>query len=209
MYKKKLTMACLAFAVSAAFVVASTASASPVLTDGTGGPPVVVGASITAKNTGPLKFTNSTVTVECSNAHLMGSVTGNSGSSIKAEIPKGGATLTGTGGSGDCTSNLLAIPVSVTVNSKLCLETRSGTDTMFTTGCGNVVSLTLNFTGYGPCNYRAASVNGIFVTNAHARLNIVEREVELVEGVWICPSAGKLDIDFDFYTTNGVELAIS
>jgi hypothetical protein len=193
--RKKLIMACMAVAAFAAFVVAPAASASPVLTEA--GAPLAVGSSIEGKNTGVTKFTGS-FNVECSSAILKGTLTKNSGTKIEGTIPVGSATFTGTGTGGDCTSALGS--TKVTVNSELCLA--SGTTHNFVvTGCsGAAVVFTLEITGTGPCKYSTAAVNGTFTTGT-GTVNVSEQEAKKIEGGFFCPSSGKLDMDFDLYTT--------
>jgi hypothetical protein len=208
---KKLMMACMAIAAFAAFVIAPAASASPVLTSNN--VPVPVGTSITGHNTGETLFTGA-FNVRCTTAHMTGTVTANSGTSIKGTIPVGSAVFTGTGANGDCTSALGN--VKVTVNSELCLETVTGSDTVKTTGCGGApVVFTLEVTGTGPCKYSTASVLGTYVTG-EATILISEQAAKKSEGGFFCPSEGKLDLHFDLYTTGatpngtpGVQLTIS
>jgi hypothetical protein len=201
---KKLMMACMAITAFAAFVVAPAASAAPVLTEA--GVAVKTGSTIMGHNTGETVFTGA-FNVRCTTAHLTGTLTSNTGTKIKGEIPVGSAQFTGTGTSGDCTSALGN--VGVTVNSKLCLETVTGADTVITTGCGANVVFTLEVTGTGPCKYSTASVSGTFVTNAAATVNVSEQESKKSEGGIFCPSSGKLDMDFDLYTSNFTALTIS
>jgi hypothetical protein len=201
---KKLMMACMAIAAFAAFVIAPAASASPVLTETKepnvpSGIAVPTGVSITGKNTGETVFTGA-FNVRCTVAHMTGTLTTNSGSSIKGTIPVGGAQFTGTGAGEDCTSALGN--VKVTVNSELCLETVAGTDTVKTTGCGAApVVFTLEVTGTGPCKYSTEKVTGTYTTNADAAVTVSEQESKKSEGGIFCPSSGKLDMVFDLYTT--------
>jgi hypothetical protein len=206
---KKLMLACMAIAAFAAFVIAPVASGAVLTENGTA---LATGTSITAKNTGNTLFTGP-FNVSCTNAHLQGTVTTNSGGVIKGEIPVGSATFTGTGTGTDCTSALGA--AAVTVNSKLCLEVAKGTDTVVTNGCtaknekGEVtnepVEFTLTVTGTGPCKYSTASVSGPLVTNTTpASASLSEQEAKKKEGGIFCPSSGKLDMTFDIYTTGGV-----
>jgi hypothetical protein len=203
---KKLIMACMAIAAFAAFVVAPAASASPVLTSE--GKVVPVGTSITGKNTGAITFTGG-FNVACSSADLSGTVTKNSENQIKGEIPVGGASFTGTGTGGDCTSALGN--VKVTVNTKLCMETKGTTvDTETITGCGASVVFTLEITGTGPCKYSTASITDTYTTNiTPASTTVSEQEAKKSEGGFFCPSSGKLDMVFDRYTTGGSGLATS
>ena len=206
---KKLIMACMAVAAFAAFVMAPAASAaeSPTLTSG--GVSVPVGTSITAVNTGITKFTG--FGVECDHVHLHGTVTKNSNHEIEGTIPVGGASFNGTSTNTDCTSPLG--PIKVTVNSELCLKTNSTTaDTMLVTGCGANVTFTLEITGTGPCKYQTASVSGTYTTNATpATVNITEQPASGAgePNPFFCPASGKLDMDFDMYTTNGTGVTVS
>jgi hypothetical protein len=213
---KKLMMACMAIAAFAAFVVAPTASASPVLThEGIKVPP---GTTIVGTLTENAVFTGA-ITVTCTKAVLTGTVIENSGTKIKGEIPAGKASFTGTSGTGtECSSTLAGAPVVVTVNSKLCLETVEKTDTVLTTGCEvetnpitepkvltkEPVVFTLNLTGNGPCKYSTASVTGTFKTGEPATVKLSEQEAKKVEGGFFCPSSGKLDMDFDLYTDDNL-----
>ncbi|HET9676043.1 MAG TPA: hypothetical protein VFP21_00900 [Solirubrobacterales bacterium] len=201
---KRMIMSCLAIGAFMALVVAPAASASPVLTEN--GEPVAVGSSILAKNTGNVVFSGG-FEASCSNAELAGTVTANTGTSIKAEIPVGGAKFSGTGASGDCTSALGDF--SVTVNSKICEETVKGTDTDTITGCGAPLTYTLTVTSGLACKYSAASVSATFLTGKDATLNVEKQTVKKEEGSILCPSEGSLSVDFDQTTTNGETLLIS
>jgi hypothetical protein len=205
MNKKHFLTACMAIAAFAAFVAAPPASASPVLTSG--GVRVPTGASITLKNTGILKFT-SAFTIECSSVHLTGTVTENSGTAIKATFPATAVKFTGTATGGDCTANSPG-PFATTFNSELCLATVKGTDNMTITGCSGNISYTKAFTGAGSCKYETVSVSGTYLTNTAATINISEQEAKLKEGSFFCGSSEKLDLDLDFYTTEGTQLTIS
>ncbi|HWN73074.1 MAG TPA: hypothetical protein VNN15_04620, partial [Solirubrobacterales bacterium] len=164
---KKLMMACMAIAAFAAFVIAPAASATPVLTDPLG-TPLGVGASITGKSSSTTFTGSNGVNVVCNNADIPGTVTVNNGSLIEGNTPKEAAKFTGTGTSGDCTSSLGS--VGVTVNSELCFKTVKGTDNVEVTGCGaNEVTFTLNVTGVTSCAYKGNVTSGAtFKTNADA-----------------------------------------
>lgn len=201
---KKLIAACMAIAAFAAIVLPAAASASPVLTQE--GKPVAVGTSITGQNTGETIFTGA-FNVRCANADLSGTVTENSGTSIKGEIPVGNASFTGTGTGGDCTSALGS--TKVTVNSKLCLQTTKTADQFEVTGCGAAVTFTLEITGTGPCKYSTAAVLGEYTTApADAKVTVSEQEAKKEEGGFFCPSSGKLDMVFDL-TSGGKALQVS
>jgi hypothetical protein len=214
---KKLIMTCMAIAAFAAFVVAPGASASPVLTSS--GVKVAVGTSITGKNTGTITFTGSNgVNVHCSSGHLIVALTANTGSQIKGTVPVGGAKFTGTGANGDCTATEPLGDTAVTVNSELCFETVPGTDKVKITGCAGKVTFTLTSTGLGiGCKYEGNVENGAtFNTNAPATVNLVSGSPAAGADIpgeagnsFFCPSGVTLDMDFDFYTTSGVQTTIS
>ncbi len=207
---KKLITACMAIAAFAAFVIAPAASASPALTETTtGGPLVAVGSSIKGTNTGETKFTivKGGSAVVCTHAEMKGTLTGNSGTKIKGEIPSGGATFKGTASGEDCTSSLGAIKPTLT--SKLCLETNTGADTVKVDGCGANITFSLDVTNVTTCKYKAASVSGTFITSADATVNVSEQPAVLAESNFLCPSEGWLDMDFDLTTTDGTTLYIS
>ncbi len=195
---KKLMVACMAIAAFAAFVIAPAASATTLTESGT---PLAVGASVTAKNTGVTKFTGG-FGVECEVAHLQGKVTQNNTTGpVKGEIPVGSATFTNAGGAA-CSSALGA--TTVTVTSKLCLESVAGGDTLKTTGCGANVVFDLKAAGV-TCKYETASVTATYTTNSTpATASLSEQPAKEVGGLFFCPDEGKLDMDFDLYTTGGV-----
>ena len=145
--------------------------------------------------------------------HLKGTVTSNSGTKVKGEIPAGSAIYTGTGTNGDCTSNLFGnLPVKVTVNSKLCIETvTGGGDTSVTTGCGSNVTFTLAFTGGISCAYSTEKVNGTFVTNSEGAPTTNKAQPAKIEAgqSGFCPSEGSINQTLDLYTTDGTALTIS
>ncbi|MGN6557631.1 MAG: hypothetical protein ACTHLH_06420 [Solirubrobacterales bacterium] len=196
---KKLIMACMAIA---AFVIAPAASASPVLTENP--TPIPVGASVTAKNTGVVKFTG---IAECSTAHFAGTVTNNSGTKVEIEIPLGSASFTGTGTSSDCTSSLGSVRVFVT--SKICLAT-STTDNLPLTGCGGNIVIDWVLTGTGECKYSTASVGSSFATNVTpAVVTVTEQPLSKAEGGIFCLASTKLDMTLDLSTTSGVGVGLS
>jgi hypothetical protein len=195
---KQLTIACMAIAAFAAFVIAPAASGAVLTENGTA---LATGSSIRAKNTGNTLFTGA-FNVTCSFAELDGTVTTNSGGAIAAKVPPGSTQFNGTGKESDCTSALGN--VSVTVNSELCLSVAKGSDTVVTSGCGGSIEFTLTVTGTGPCKYSTASVSGPLVTNTTpGSASISEQEAKKKEGGIFCPSSGKLDMTFDLYTTDG------
>jgi hypothetical protein len=201
---KKPTMACIALVAIMVFVVAPTASASPALTDNELLLPP--GTSMQTRSTGEFKVEGA-FSVSCTNTVLNGTLTGNTGTKIKDEVPVGSASFTGTGTGGDCTSALGA--TKVTVNSKLCMETVTSTDNVVITGCGGNVTFTLEVTGTGACKYSTASITGTFKTNAAATVNVAKQPAKKEEGGFFCPAEGALSVDWDWYTTSIIPVIIS
>ncbi|MGN6557896.1 MAG: hypothetical protein ACTHLH_07765 [Solirubrobacterales bacterium] len=201
---KRLMAGSAALAALAVFALAPLASASPVLTEN--GTAVATGSSFTGKNTGELLFTGA-LNASCNLGEFAGTVTANTGTKIKGEVPVGGAKIGGTGASGDCTSSLGSVQVSM--SSKVCTETVTGSDNVSVTGCGANIVFTATITGSGVCKYSTASMAGAFVTNADATLKLSEQEFKRTEGGAFCPSSGKLDYTGDETTTNGTTLFIS
>ncbi|HET9676673.1 MAG TPA: hypothetical protein VFP21_04105 [Solirubrobacterales bacterium] len=204
---KKLITACLAIAAFAAFVVAPAASASPVLTHNPAAPTAVpVPSDIHGTNLIEGKRVNAVFTggfnVTCNEATISGTLTENSGTSIKGEVPVGGATYTGEGGT-DCTSALGA--VKPTVNSKLCLASIKGTDTLTIDGCGAAITFTLAVTAGPTCKYEAATIVATFTTGmpADGIIHISEQPAKGEAGnSFLCPTEGKLDQTIQpFYKT--------
>jgi len=202
---KKLMLACMAIAAFAAFVVAPSASATTLQE---GGSAVAVGSSITGKNVnGNTKFTSNLFNVECTTAHLKGTVTQNNGTGeIKGEVPLGSASFTNAGG--ECSSGAGA--TAVTVNSKICLETSTsgGADNLKVTGCGGNIKFSLNVTGLATCNYSQASLTGTFVTGGDAVGTLTEAAAAREGTNFLCPSTGKLDMSIELTTTSGATLSI-
>lgn len=206
MHKKLLVVsgAIIAFATS---VFAPVASASPILTSE--GKAVPVGSSLVWLHTGQPTITGS-VTVTCSELRLSSKVTVNTGTQIKGEVPVGSAKYSGTGTSGDCTSNLFGSPAAVTVNSKLCFETVTGTDNVSITGCGANLTYTINITGSGVCKYSSAKNTATFRTgDEDATFTVLEQVDALEEGGFVCPSSVKTDYDLDAFTTDGSTVTVS
>ncbi|HET9677323.1 MAG TPA: hypothetical protein VFP21_07465 [Solirubrobacterales bacterium] len=209
---KKLMLACMAIAAFAAFVVAPAASATPVLTEN--GVAVSNGASIKGTNTGNTLFTiqGFKEPVECTHAEFKGTLTANTGTTIAGEIPQStGAnyTFSGTGAGGDCTSPIGDIKP--TLISALCLHAAKGSDNVTINGCGsNPVTFRLDSTTGLTCNYSVSFLTGTYSTTGDATINLSEQEAVLEKNEsFLCPGAGKLDMDFDLYTTDGTTLAIS
>ncbi len=205
---KKLMLACMAVAAFAAFVIAPAASASPELKEGSA--TVAVGSSVKGTNTGETKFTitKGGSAVVCTHAEMKGTVTLNSGTKIKGEIPAGNATFKGSASGEACTSSLGV--VKPTVTSKLCLETEAN-DVVKVTGCGANVTFSLDVINVTTCKYSTASVIGSYATplGEDATVNVSEQPAALAEPNFLCPAQGWLDMDFDLTTTDGTTLTIS
>jgi len=196
--RKKLMIACMAITAFTAFVIAPAASASPVLTESGSG--LAVGSSVTAKNVGVTHFTGGWG-LGCSKVHLQGTVTQNSGTTVKEEIPAGSATFTNAEG-GPCESALGLVTVKVT--SKMCMETRPG-DQLFVTGCGAPVTFDLTVPGFSSCKYEATSFQGTFSTGVTPAPVTVFQQIAVEEfpGSFFCPDEGAIDLTLAFYTTGG------
>ena len=194
-------------AAFAAFVMAPSALAGPVLTDSLS-KAVAVGTEITGKNVNNVSFTGA-FGVTCSNVDLTGKITENVGNSIKWEILIGGASVLGTAANNDCTTGFGA--ASVTVNSRLCFTANGAADAVEFTGCAtNPVTFTVNVTAMKPCKYNTTKVLGSHTTSPmDAEMTFVEEEAKLEEGAAFCPTSGKLDMVLALTTKTGGTLAIS
>lgn len=207
---KKLIMACMAIAAFAAFVVAPAASASPVLTSG--GVTVPVGTSITGSATDTLFTGSGGVVVTCTTAHLVGTVTEDTGTSIAGEIEKETPVFKGTGTGEDCTGLGSVKPV---VTSKLCLKTIAKTDVEFTIdgclveGVTKPVTFDLISTGIATCRYEVATLSGKAETGK-STITVGSQPAKLEAGGSIfCPAEGVLDMTFSVSTTSGTPITIS
>ena len=201
---KKIIAAGMAVAALAA-VGASVASASPVLTEG--GLPVAAGASVTAVNTGTIKFTDREITEECSSLLWTGTVLQNTGTKIQLEFPKG-LGFSGTGTGGTCTSPKGEFTWGF--KSKLCFEANKGSDNIAVTGCGANLLFTIGL----ECEYSAASMTGTFITNSDATITLANQSFERIKGLFIaggipCTTPASIDVVLDLTTTNGTTLSIS
>src|SRR4051794_2689505 len=204
----KLITASMALAVLLApFSLPAIASASPVLTES--GVNVAAGSAVQGQNESSTEFIGG-FGVGCSYTRMVGTVTENSGTSIKLTIPSGGVTLKGTATSEDCTSPLG--PVKWTINSELCFATTKTADQIEVTGCeGKVVTFTLSITGSVACKYEASKVLGTFTTSpAEAKITITNQPASgEATNSFICPGGGELSMVSKITTTNGTGLTIS
>jgi hypothetical protein len=201
---KKLTIACMAIAAFAAFVIPPAASGA-VLTES--GVAVAVGSSIKGENVGSVTFTGA-FNLGCSKEVLTGATVVNSGGTTSITVPSGGVHLSGTGAGGDCTSALG--DAAVTVSSEYCTHISKGTDAETVNGCTGNLVVTFAVTPLGSCKYSTASISGSVVTNTTPVTgNFSEQELKKSEGGIFCPSSGKLDMSIRSSTTDGTGLTIS
>jgi hypothetical protein len=210
---KKLIMVCMAVAAFAAFVMPAVASASPELTHPTGTtycPKDEAGKEclVTGTNVGNWVLKSSLGNIECNSVVLTGTLTENSGTSIKGDINS--ATFGNTGTGGDCTGPLgtsIAVTTNVGNGVPWCL---SANNTMAAdefqvrggacTAESRSITFVLHITGGRTCYYnRTAVVKGTFTTDTtgDAILSFSEQEwtLEKEEGSGLipCPSSGKLN----------------
>jgi len=219
---KKIIMACMALVAFAAFILPASAMAlnDPDLTSG--GVLVPKGTSITgtAVNT---EFTTTAGAKEviCSHAHMTGTVTNNSGTSVEGEIPKGSAIFKGSGpthadnGQPECTTNFGN--AFITVTTALCIKSDGAlvTDEFIVTGCGANVKFIIGSTTVGECEYESTgSVQGDYTTGG-TETKLTTRDTsagsgsKLIRGGFFCPTSGALKMTFTLSTTNGTKLTIS
>jgi hypothetical protein len=203
-------------AAFAAFVLPASASAATLYdVDGN----VVVGAGITATNSGSTSFTQTngtTVQIECTTAHLAGTVSVPSGT-LKGTITS--AKFSGTGavsahnGLNECTTSFGGAYITV-ANLPLTLEQVAGTDNFQLTGNGGAkVRFIVGSTTAGACEYETtnAAVTGSFTTAATAVATVNNTQAgsgaKLIKGAFLCPTSGQLKMSFFIETTaNGKEL---
>ena len=132
---------------------------------------------------------------------MSGTVTKDENGTVADEIPAGNPVFSGTHSTGDCTSALG--PVKPSVNSKLCLHIPSNTDTGTVTGCGGLITFTLNVTGVVICKYEGGTIT---TSPEDAKINIFEQEVKEDGSLFLCPDTGKLDMEFLLTKTDGTTL---
>jgi hypothetical protein len=198
---KKIIMACLA----ATAFAACAASSAPGAQLKEAGSLVSPGASITGKSSGLAIITAGSLTFVCTNTHVRGTVTANTGTTIAGEIPVGGVELPGTDTGEDCTSSLG--PAKPTMTSKLCLHIAKGTDTGTMTGCGGPARFSLDVTGLTTCKYKAETIIGTIATApSDAEVSGFEQVVTLEETNFFCPESVKIDSQWVMTTTDGTTL---
>ena len=204
---KKRVATWLGLVLVGAFVLAPTASASPVLTY-SNGVQVPTGSAITLANTANYLFTGP-FNVTCSSAHLAGSVTQNSGNSIQYEFAVGSGTFSGTDTGSDCTSALGA--TKMTMNSKLCFVSAKTPGVFDVTGCNGAAPVfTFGITGAANCKYETAKITATYTTAPTLlRLTMSEQALKgVASNSFLCPSSGNVDVDYTA-TSSGTALVIS
>jgi hypothetical protein len=161
---KKIIAASLGVIALAAFALAPAVASAVVLTDKTG---VVPGnALLRGTNTGILVWTFSGNKIECSTSTMEGAVVENSGTAFKWNVT--GASFSGTGTSGDCTSSLGSIKVT-TPSLPWCLSSNKTADAFEIRGgkCSEAaksLTFSMDVTGVATCSYTKSSVAGTFTT---------------------------------------------
>jgi hypothetical protein len=220
---KKLFAALMAIAAFAAFGMASTASAAPVVTQPTG-TVLAVNTAVVGTNVGDTTMVTPFGTVTCSTAVLSGKLTTNSTvSGSKGEVSS--ASFTGTGSNGECTSWTGGVtvtpnhPAATPVNgTPWCLEATAASDEGKVRGGGcssatRPIRFGMDFTSLGTCVYQRseAAVGSVTtdVSGQQASVKLVEQEWKLFEGGFGCPSSGKLNMTFNLETSNGTAVYFS
>jgi hypothetical protein len=211
---RKLIGAFLALAAFAAFAVApsiASATNSPEITHPTG-TRLATGTKIEATNIGTTIMTDASTNtlVECSTATMTGTLTKNDGSNVEGNITS--ASFSGTGSGGTCTGsfgNITVTPNPATNGMPWCLRSTStmATDEFQLRGneCSKAVRA-IRFVLDAPfgatCTYqRGSAVVGTLTTHPEdAVLHVSHVEFPLLEGSFICPGAGYLDMSFTLET---------
>ena len=210
---KKLFAAFMTIAAFAAFAMASTASAAPVITHPTGSVLTAGGTLIKGINTGETVMTSSLGNVTCSLSEITGTLDSNStASGVKGTITSAtfqGTGTTATNGDKECTSWTGGVTVTPGVSGGLpwCLEATEAKDEGKIRGgaCSEPsrsIKYALDFTSIGTCNYvRENAAVGSLVTDTTGQA----AQVSLASQEWLaaagnpfgCPSSGKLDMTFN------------
>jgi hypothetical protein len=222
MYKKIIT-ACLALVALAAFALPASAMAEnrPTLTEN--GASVPVGASIVGTNIEETLFvaTNGeTVQVRCKTAKLTGTVTANSGGTVRGEIKtfdfSGTGAVAADNGLTECTGSFGNAWITVPTN-PLILESTTGFGEdefrVSAKGGGNVRFI-VGSTTAGECEYEGTStLRGDYTTETTTKLTVRNTQEgsgsKLIRGGFLCPTSGQLKMKFFLETTDGTELGIS
>jgi hypothetical protein len=207
---KKLIAACMAIAAFAALAMASTASASPVLTHPTG-TVQATGAAITGTNVGEtlMTDTNGNIITRCTTANLSGELTKNSGTAIEGNVTS--ATFTGTGSEGNCTGTFFTSPkVTPGVANGLpwcvrALSTFAADEAQIRGGKCSEAAREIRFAldlGATTCLYSRSStepIKGTLTTDVGGQDAVVHISKQLFKPVSVpfpCPEEGLLDMSF-------------
>ena len=207
----------IALAVAIVALVASSASAAPVLTQPTG-TVVAAGTPVLGTNVGEMKMTTALGNVTCTASTVKGIVLSSStASGTKGEATD--ATFVGTGPSSECTSWTGGVTVTTNVAGGLpwCFETTSGDEGKVRGGkCSELsrgIKYVLDFTSIGACEYnRSTAVATTFATDVSGQdttISMAEQEWTKSAGGALCPSTGKLDATFKLETTAGSSMYAS
>jgi hypothetical protein len=212
---QKILGICAALVAFAAFaIVPAMASASPALTEG--GSLLTNGSLIKAEGEETSQFASGFITVTCNKFSMTGSVTENTGSSIKGTITKASFENST---EPDCSSNIgatrVTIPAIEAGTSDWCIVANAGTGSdrgqvqpHACGGTGGEFTFVLNNTPGGTiCRYkRTANINVSFNTNVTpATVKLVEEtpfELEPTSSAF-CSATGKLTkMNFNLVTDN-------
>ncbi len=160
---KKCVALCIGAVAVASFALAPALASAVVLTDQTGVVPN--GTILRGTNTGILIWTGG-ANIECSTSTWEGSVVENSGTSFKWNIT--GASFSGTGTAGDCTSALGATKVTAP-SLPWCLSSSKTSDVFEIRGgkCSEgakALTFAMDLTGTTTCTYSTSSITGTFTT---------------------------------------------
>lgn len=96
----------------------------------------------------------------------------------------------------------------MTLNSKLCMESVTGTDSVSVTGCGANITFSEEVTGTGACKYSTASLTASFQTSWDFTFQFGEQVVKKEEGGIFCPNEGRISLHVDISST-GATLFVS
>jgi hypothetical protein len=214
---KKLITACMALFALAAFALPAAASASPEITHPTG-TRLATGVNITGTNIGETKIrdtANENTLIKCTTASMTGSLTENSGTSVKGNITS--TSFSGTGSGGRCTDSFGAaafVDTNVGNGTPWCLLAKStfAANEFQVTGnsCGSEarsITFVLTDSVVGTCKYnRTGVVKGTYTTHStgDAILTVAPSTTNSAwtkeEGSVLCPASGLLEMSFTLET---------
>ena len=189
-------------------VAAASASAAPVITHPTG-TAIAPGALMKATNVNELKFTTSSLNVNCPSVTTTGAVKrNNTTEGFEGEAQS--ITISGIGVSGDCTATGTFFSGSakptpeITGGLPWCFKNGASGDNLEIRGgkCSEAsrsIKFALDLTGLVTCTYEKASLTGTFVTDAtgqDAIGKITEGQAWTLVSGFGCPSGPTLDVEF-------------